>query len=435
MEIWIGTDSGVSLFEQTEEVESQHVPVIELKEFITLAGSDFTARNERSIDYNENSIELKFRTISFFNEQEMSFLYKLNGFEESWNEASDISTSFIRYTNLDPGEYQFLVKGRVESGVWSEPYSLNFEIQKPFYQKAWFIILMLVLVIAIAYSVYRLRVIFLIKQRETLRKLVNRRTEEIDMQNRSLKEAYRDLEQAHIKLVQTEKMAALGVLTAGVAHEINNPLNYIKAGSEIVKQLTDEKESSVVIEDKDTFKTVLNGIDLGVQKILNITRSLGSFSSTSEKLINIIHINKVLDDTLIILEHELRGRVEVIKEYDSKSMYVIGNEGKLYQVFSNLVTNSIHAIEGKGTITISAVESGDEVTISISDTGSGISEEVRKKIFDPFFTTKEQGKGTGLGLSIVYNIVKELNGDIEIESTVDKGTTVNLKLKKAPEKE
>ena len=116
-------------------------------------------------------------------------------------------------------------------------------------------------------------------------------------------------------------------------------------------------------------------------------------------------------------------------------MYVVGNEGKLYQVFSNLVVNSIHAIEGDGTITISTVESNDEVIVSISDTGSGISEEVRKKIFDPFFTTKEQGKGTGLGLSIVYNIVKELNGDIEIESTVDKGTTVKLKLKRASEKE
>ncbi|MAB65850.1 MAG: hypothetical protein CL662_03335 [Bacteroidetes bacterium] len=433
--IWIGTDSGVSLFEQTEEVESQHVPVIELKKFSTLAGTDLTKRNEKSIEYNENSIELKFRTISFFNEQEMSFQYKLSGFEENWNEASDISTSFIRYTNLDPGQYQFLVKGRVEFGAWSEPYSLNFEIQKPFYQTAWFIILIIVLLIAVAYSIYRIRVLFLIKQRETLRKLVTRRTEEIDMQNRSLKEAYRDLEQAHIKLVQTEKMAALGVLTAGVAHEINNPLNYIKAGSEIVKQLTEEKGSSVVIEDKDTFKTVLSGIDLGVQKILNITRSLGSFSSTSDKINNTIHINKVLDDTLIILEHELRGRIKVIKEYDSQSVYVVGNEGKLYQVFSNLVVNSIHAIEGDGTITISTVESNDEVIVSISDTGSGISEEVRKKIFDPFFTTKEQGKGTGLGLSIVYNIVKELNGDIEIESTVDKGTTVKLKLKRASEKE
>ena len=429
--IWIGTDSGVSLFDSNAEAEADHFPIIELKEFITLEGSDLTELDKRSISYNENSIELKFRTISFFNENEMFFEYKLEGFDKNWNESSDISTNAVRYTNLNSGQYEFLVKGRVESGEWSEPYSLLFEVQKPFYKEAWFVILLLALIVGVGYSVYRIRVLFLIKQRETLRRLVSRRTEEIDMQNRSLKEAYRDLEQAQIKLVQTEKMAALGVLTAGVAHEINNPLNYIKAGSEIVKQISEEEGTSFIIEDKDTFKTVMNGIDLGVQKILNITRSLGSFTSTSETLNHTVHINKVLNDTLTILEHELRGRIEVKKEYTSKDVYVVGNEGKLYQVFSNLVTNSIHAIKNKGRITLSTEETDDHVIISITDTGSGIPEEIRKKIFDPFFTTKEQGKGTGLGLSIVYNIIKELNGDIEIESVVDNGTNVKLKLKKA----
>lgn len=175
---------------------------------------------------------------------------------------------------------------------------------------------------------------------------------------------------------------------------------------------------------------MLSGIDLGVEKILNITRSLGSFSSTSDKLDSTVHLNKILDETLIILEHELRGRIKVIRRYESQDTYVVGNEGKLYQVFSNLVLNSIHAIEGKGEIIISTQVIGDDILISINDTGKGISEEVRKKIFDPFFTTKEQGKGTGLGLSIVYNIIKELNGDIEIDSAVDNGTTVKIKLKK-----
>ncbi len=429
-DIWIGTDSGVSVLDQVEQNNTVYIPNIELKEFKTLEGSALTNDDEKTISYSENSIELKFRTISFFNEEEMTFRYKLEGFDKDWNSSSDISVSPVRYTNLNSGKYTLLVQGKVESGPWSSPYSVDFTIQQPFYQTPWFVVLVLLFLIAASYSVYRIRVMFLIKQRATLKRLVNRRTEEIDMQNRNLKEAYRNLEQAHIKLVQTEKMAALGVLTAGVAHEINNPLNYIKAGKDIIRQIVKQEGNSAVIEDKETFETVLSGIDLGVEKILNITRSLGSFSSTSEKSDSTVHINKILDETLIILEHELKGRIKVIRNYESTETYVVGNEGKLYQIFSNLITNSIHAIKGKGEIALSTREIDDEVVISIEDSGIGITEEVRKKIFDPFFTTKEQGKGTGLGLSIVYNIIKELNGDIEIDSTVDKGTTVRIKLKK-----
>lgn len=430
-DIWIGTDAGVSIFDQREDSVPNFIPNIELKEFKTLQGTELSNADERSIIYNENSIELKFRTISFFNEDEMSFEYKLEGFETEWNASSNISMSPIRYTNLNPGNYTLWVKGRVESGTWSDPYSLHFIIQKPFYQKLWFILLSILLFIAIIYTIYRLRVLFLIKQRETLRRLVNRRTEEIDMQNRNLMGAYKELEEAHTQLVQTEKMAALGVLTSGIAHEINNPLNYIKSGKEVVKNLTEENGSQVIIKDKSTFYKVLEGIDLGVDKILNITKSLGAFTTTSDRLDSSVYLNKIIDDTLTILDHDLKDRINVVKSYEDKEAYVVGNEGKLYQIFSNLITNSIHAIEGRGEIIISIQENEDEIFISLTDTGSGIPKKIMSKIFDPFFTTKEQGKGTGLGLSIVYNLIKELNGDIEIDSTVGKGTTITLKLKKA----
>jgi len=429
-DIWIGTDGGVSVFDQNEEAITDYEPSIELKEFKTLEGRKLTNDTEKSISYNENSIELKFRTVSFFNEEAMSFQYKLEGFEDNWNSSTNISSNPIRYTNLDPGKYTLWVKGRVEFGKWSEQYGVNFIIGKPFYRKIWFILLSVFLLIAIGYSIYRIRVLYLIRQREKLRKLVSRRTEEIDMQNRNLKVAYKNLEQAHDKLVQTEKMAALGVLTAGIAHEINNPLNYIKSGKEVLKMITEQESSEIIIKDKDAFETVLDGIDLGVDKIMNITKSLGAFTSTSDKLDNRVYLNKILDDTLTILDHDLKNRIKVIREYANKEVYVTGNEGKLYQVFSNLITNSIHAIEGSGEIKISAKIIEEQALISISDSGTGISEEVMNKIFDPFFTTKEQGKGTGLGLSIVYNIIKDLNGDIEIDSTVGKGTRVIIKLNK-----
>lgn len=429
-DIWIGTDAGASVFDQREDSATDYIPNIELKEFKTLQGTELGKADEKSISYSENSVELKFRTISFFNEDEMSFEYKLEGFETEWNTSSNISMSPIRYTNLNPGNYTLWVKGRVESGTWSEPYSLHFIVQKPFYQKLWFILLSILLFIAIIYTIYRLRVLFLIKQRETLRRLVNRRTEEIDMQNRNLMEAYKELEEAHTQLVQTEKMAALGVLTAGIAHEINNPLNYIKSGKEVVKNLTEEDGTEVVIKDRITFYKVLEGIDLGVSKILNITKSLGAFTTTSDRLDSSVYLNKVIDDTLTILDHDLKDRINVVKSYQDKEVCVVGNEGKLYQIFSNLLTNSIHAIEGRGEITISIQENKEEIFISLADTGSGIPDKIMSKIFDPFFTTKEQGKGTGLGLSIVYNLIKELSGDIEVDSTVGNGTTITLKLKK-----
>ncbi|MEP0009363.1 MAG: HAMP domain-containing sensor histidine kinase, partial [Balneola sp.] len=162
----------------------------------------------------------------------------------------------------------------------------------------------------------------------------------------------------------------------------------------------------------------------------NITKSLGAFTTTSDKIDNKVYLNKVIDDTLTILDHDLKNRINVSREYATKDVFVIGNEGKLYQVFSNLITNSIHAIEGDGEISISAKETEGKTIVSITDSGCGIPDEILNKIFDPFFTTKEQGKGTGLGLSIVYNIIKELNGDIEIDSVVDKGTTVKLEFKK-----
>lgn len=429
-DIWIGTDAGVSVLENGAEINADFIPNIELKEFKTLDGTMLTEQPEKSINHDENSIELKFRAISFFNEDAMSFQYKLEGFEEGWNLTSDISNSPIRYTNLNPGKYTLLVKGRVESGNWSEQKAVSFLIKKPFYQEAWFLLLSVLILIAVGYFIYRLRVLYLIKQRETLRKLVNRRTEEIDMQNQNLKEAYKNLEEAHTKLVQTEKMAALGVLTAGIAHEINNPLNYIKSGKEIIKQITEQNNSEILIRDKDTFETVLDGIDLGVDKIMNITKSLGAFTTTSDKINNKVYLNKVIDDTLTILDHDLKNRINVSREYATKDIFIIGNEGKLYQVFSNLITNSIHAIEGEGEISISAKETEVKTVISITDSGCGIPDELLNKIFDPFFTTKEQGKGTGLGLSIVYNIIKELNGNIEIDSIVDKGTTVKLEFKK-----
>ena len=431
--IWIGTDAGVSVFDEDENLVESHIPNIELNSFQTLQGKDLRSSLEKSIDYSNNSIEVVFRAISFVNEEAINFKYKLEGFDENWINRKDDSNMLLRYTNLRPGSYTFIVQARVESGEWSEPFKVDFEIQKPFYFTYWFLLICILSLIITFYMMYRLRVKFLMDQRVRLKKLVEQRTEEVDMQNSNLREAYRDLKRTQLKLLQTEKMAALGTLTAGVAHEINNPLNYIKAGKEVLKQLSEEDADSIIINDKSGFKRVMEGFDLGVDKILNITKSLGSFSRSENELNRSIYINKILKDTLTILQHELKGRIKVEGNYDSKDVHVIGNESKLYQVFSNILTNSIQAIANEGAITICLTEKRDSVKIEIEDNGEGIPEDIRSKIYDPFFTTKEQGKGSGLGLTIVYNIIEELGGAIEIESSINKGTKVKIELKKSTE--
>lgn len=428
--IWIGTDEGVSVFDQNEDITFNYVPNVEVTSFQNLQGGDISSESAKRIPYSNNNIGINFRAISLFNEKGISLRYRLEGLEENWTIAEGRSKILVKYTNLDPREYKFLVQGRVESGGWSDPTQLNFEIQKPFYVTIWFALSCIAVLFLILYTVYRLRVRFLMDRQVKLKKLVALRTEEIDMQNSNLREAYRDLERAQLKLLQTEKMAALGTLTAGVAHEINNPLNYIKLGKEAIKQLSKEINDKIVIENKDIFYKVIEGIDLGVDKIVTITKSLGTFTKSDNRIDRKVKVNKVIQESLIILNHEFEDRISITGNYNSIDSFIVGNEGKLYQVCSNVIANSIQAIKNNGIIQINVIELDEYVLIEVEDDGIGMTEKVLSKIYDPFFTTKDQGEGTGLGLTTVYNIVKELGGLIDITSDVDKGTKVKIELRK-----
>jgi signal transduction histidine kinase len=144
-------------------------------------------------------------------------------------------------------------------------------------------------------------------------------------------------------------------------------------------------------------------------------------------------IHDILDHCLVILHNQLKNKTEVIKEYTSQSVSVSGNDGKLHQVFLNILSNASQAILEKGNIRIKTEATGDMIKVAICDTGSGIRQEHIQKIFDPFFTTKAPGEGTGLGLSISYKIIEEHNGSVEINSKVNDGTEVIIKLPKRKE--
>ncbi len=248
-----------------------------------------------------------------------------------------------------------------------------------------------------------------------------------DTAESSLKELKRVQEQ----LVQKEKMASLGVLTAGVAHEINNPLNYIMGGYMGLKKHLPENDET---EEGQNIQMLLDCIKTGVDRAAAIVKGLNQMSRVNRDLEELCQIHPIIDNCLVVLHNQLKRRVVVKKKYSDEDLVAMGNVGKLHQAFINLIKNASDAIEDKGEITISTKRLKNFSIISISDTGCGIKKKDLAKISDPFFTTKVPGKGTGLGLSITYNIIHQHKGRIKFKSTVGKGTTAIVKLPSTPNK-
>jgi two-component system NtrC family sensor kinase len=269
-----------------------------------------------------------------------------------------------------------------------------------------------------------------------------------------LKQAFKDLQDTQIKLIQSEKMASLGQLAAGVAHEINNPMGFISSNLSSLEKYFDKITAFAQAQDavlhgpqnddglsrlEDEKKKLKidfimqDGPDLiresldGAERVRKIVQDLKGFSRLDDSPHNYVDINDCIDVTLNIIWSELKYKTTVKKEYGDipkTTCYV----QQLNQVFMNIIMNAAHAIHEKGEITIKTWDKDGSIFVAISDTGRGIPQENLKKIFDPFFTTKEVGKGTGLGLSIVYDIVKKHGGDISVKSSLGKGTTFTIRI-------
>ena len=256
-----------------------------------------------------------------------------------------------------------------------------------------------------------------------------------------VEERTKELRQKQAQLVQAEKMASLGQLVAGVAHEINTPLGALKSNIDVftrslykVKSLMiDTKMPQQLHETSDvtsrlTRLEILNAHNqTAIDRIVMIVSSLRKFARLDAAELDEVDIQAGLDNTLILVQHELKNRVQVLKDY-GKLPLVKCYPNQLNQVFMNLFVNASHAIEGQGKIFIRTHQNNDSVVIEIRDTGKGISQGDLGRIFDPGFTTKGFGVGTGLGLSIVYQIIKDHNGTIQVESRIGQGTTFRITL-------
>lgn len=262
------------------------------------------------------------------------------------------------------------------------------------------------------------------------------------------------LEEAHNQLLQSEKMASIGQLAAGVAHELNNPIGfvhsnlgtldgYIRDLMDIIAgydKLVESNESLAfgavkVLKEERDFDYIASDIGLllseskdGLARVRKIVQDLKNFSHVSEQEWQWADLHQGLDSTLNIVWNDLKYKCKVVKEYgDLPKVYCMISQ--LNQVFMNLLVNAGHAIEGQGIITIhTSLDEEGQVSIEIRDTGKGIAPEHMKRIFEPFFTTKPVGKGTGLGLSLSYGIVEKHHGRIEVDSVVDQGSTFRITL-------
>ena len=285
-----------------------------------------------------------------------------------------------------------------------------------------------------------------------LENIVRDRTLELENSHEALKRAYFDLKSAQEQLVQTEKMASLGQLVAGIAHEIKNPLNFIYGNTGFLEDYTQkiqglleacEKLPSISAEDraaiermkeevhyafiKQDLKILIDNFRDGSSRINAIVSDLRAFSRMDRDTVSEVDLHASLEMSLNLLRNQYKDRIEIHKDY-GQIPQIKGYPGKLNQVFMNLLSNAFYAVKDRGSVWIKTRSVSDAVEIEITDSGAGIPQKDIKRIFEPFFTTKPVGQGTGLGLSISYGIIEQHRGKIQVASSPEKGTVFTIQL-------
>ena len=291
------------------------------------------------------------------------------------------------------------------------------------------------------------------EQNIVLERKVNERTQALQRSNNELNIALTSLKEAQTQLVEKEKMASLGQLTAGIAHEINNPINFVtsnikplKLDIEDIKTLLQKYDQLEQVPDlqhafqeiaaykkqididyiHEEISDLIKGIEDGAVRTAEIVKGLRTFSRLDESDVKSVDLHEGLDSTLVLLRNNIPPNVKVIRHYGDLPK-IECYAGKVNQVFMNIITNALNAMKSKGTnteeyLTITTrQENSNTAVISIKDTGTGMTPEVKEKIFDPFFTTKDVGEGTGLGLSIVFSIIEKHNGRIVVNTAPGEG--------------
>lgn len=449
--VYYGTANGVTLYNPAADLRNEYPPIVKLTGVLS----------EQIQGERNNQFRFDYAALSFGNERQIRYQTRLTGFNDEWSaEKTDTRENF---TNLPaiffPRDYTFEVRAINESGVMSVvPLSYNFSVSPPALLSWWAFFGYFLILGAVVFGANRIQRERLLKKereaahlRETELKAdaAEAQAKALKAENelkatelekaRELEVAYHELKSAQKRLIQAEKMASLGRLSTGIAHEIKNPLNFINNFSEVSKELVDELKDAINSGDAEEITSLMKNLRFNTEKIEehgkradSIVKSMMHHSRGGHEKPEAIDLNKVIQKYADLSFH---GRkmlkseldVELKMDLDPAVQRVEIMAQKMGQVLQNIIENAIDSVwefaksnnkECKPRVHIRSIRHEDQVEIKISDNGPGIPENAREKIFEPFYTTKPTGEGTGLGLSLSYDIITQMhNGKLEVGSS------------------
>lgn len=401
------------------------------------------------LSHKENFLTFEYTALNYTNPNRYQYQYKMDGVDENWYFNGE--RRFTNYTNLNPGNYIFRVKTSKNIGEWdTEELQINIIIKSPWWQTWWAKISFILIFVGSILAFYFIRVGILQTQKRKLEIQVKLRTLEIEKSNAQLElqknelydknaelhQTLDQLEQTQKALIDSEKMASIGILSAGMAHEINNPLNFISVSllnlKTIFQQLQEEK--LVDEENSELMAKLFQHSDQGIKRISNIIKSLKSYVYKGEgnKLVY-TNINEQIKSSLTLLKSKIPNNLEIKLKLENIPLCKT-HPDQISQVLLNIIDNAIDACSNDSSnqnnllkINTEKIMSNgiEQIKIEVFNTGHPIDKSIIKHIFDPFYTTKSPNEGTGLGLYISYNIIKEHKGDLIVENK-DRGVVFRI---------
>jgi signal transduction histidine kinase/ligand-binding sensor domain-containing protein len=450
--LYFAGNGGINIFDPSQIQINPHSPQMVFTK-MTLNGESIALEKEETLQLIANSdkqlnvepdvstIGFEFAAMHFAGENSNQYQFKLDGFDEDWRDGGVIGQA--TYTNLSPGKYTLRVKGSNLDGVWSDGNdTLVLNVLPPWYQTWWaygLYFLLLVGGVVMANSIQRKRVQQ--KEREKAQEKELQQAKEIEKAYQNLELAHENLKAAQTQLVQQEKLASLGQLTAGIAHEIKNPLNFVNNFSEVSNELIDEAfeelEKLVDSEEKEEIIAILEDVKGNLSKVQEhgkrangIVTSMLQHSRGGDGKMEATDLNALLKEYVNLSFHGMRaGKTPINVDIDLQLEEGIGKVNLISEDFSrvivNLCNNAFDAMRQKTVevpdsyqpkLTVRTKSEKNQVFIEVEDNGPGIPDEIKDKILQPFFTTKKGTEGTGLGLSITNDIIKAHGGSLEVES-------------------
>jgi signal transduction histidine kinase/ligand-binding sensor domain-containing protein len=420
------------------------------------ATDPFNMPDNLHLPYNQNYLRFNYGSLNLTAHDTVWYRYILAGVDKSWSSESNANVS-RNYFSMPPGEYTFKVVTKSSDAGWSKPALLTFTINPPWWQTWWAYVIYVVLLGGSIWGFSHYRSLQLIKDKRALEHKVHERTEqvmqqkeEIETQRDDLEKAFNELKTTQNQLIQAEKMASLGELTAGIAHEIQNPLNFVNNFSEVSKELMGELGEELDKGDTKEAKVISLDVIQNLEKIVHhgkradaIVKGMLQHSQSGSGIKEPVNINTLADEYLRLSYHGSRSKdksfnAEMVTHFDEKLPKINVIPQDIGRVMLNLFNNAFYSVnqkqktagaDYKPEVTVTTATENRQVIIKVKDNGIGIPDAIKDKIMQPFFTTKPTGEGTGLGLSLTYDmIVKGHGGSIALNSVEGEFTEFIIQL-------